>query len=61
LLPLAFGFVLFLFTLPLIAVMWGVSAEKIVDWIFALKNGVEVGQIRVSFGSVCVATTTMAG
>lgn len=52
LLPLAFGFVLFFFTLAIVAVMWGISAEKIIDWILALKNGVEVGQIRVSFGSV---------
>lgn len=52
LLPLAFGFVLFVMTLPIIAVMWGFSVEKIVDGILALKNGVAVGQIRVSFGSV---------
>ncbi|MDF0541151.1 mechanosensitive ion channel [Sphingobium sp. H39-3-25] len=52
LLPLAFGFCLFLLTLPIVAVMWGVSAENIFDWILALKNGVAVGQIRVSFGSV---------
>lgn len=52
LLPLAFGFVLFVLTLPIIAVMWGFSVEKIVDGILALKNGVAVGQIRVSFGSV---------
>ncbi|MET0248323.1 MAG: mechanosensitive ion channel domain-containing protein, partial [Sphingobium sp.] len=52
LLPLAFGFILFFLTLAVVAVMWGVSAEKIIDWILALKNGVEVGQIRVSFGSV---------
>lgn len=52
LLPLAFGFILFFLTLAIVAVMWGISAEKIVDWILALKNGVEVGQIRVSFGSV---------
>ncbi|AHE52545.1 hypothetical protein NX02_03960 [Sphingomonas sanxanigenens DSM 19645 = NX02] len=52
LLPLAFGFFLFLLTLPIIAVMWGVSAENIIDSILALKNGVAVGQIRLSFGSV---------
>lgn len=52
LLPLAFGFILFFLTLVIVAVMWGISIEKIVDWILALKNGVEVGQIRVSFGSV---------
>jgi small-conductance mechanosensitive channel len=52
LLPLAFGFILFFLTLAIVAVMWGISAEKIIDWILALKNGVEVGQIRVSFGSV---------
>lgn len=52
LLPLAFGFVLFLLTLPVVAVMWDVSAERIVDGILALKNGVAVGQIRLSFGSV---------
>lgn len=52
LLPLAFGFILFFLTLAIVAVMWGISAENIIDWILALKNGVEVGQIRVSFGSV---------
>ncbi|WP_404480553.1 mechanosensitive ion channel family protein [Novosphingobium sp. BL-52-GroH] len=52
LLPLAFGFALFVLTLPIVAVTWGFSVEKVIDWILALKNGVEVGQIRVSFGSV---------
>lgn len=52
LLPLAFGFVLFLFTFPIIAVMWGISTEQVIDAILALKNGVAVGQVRVSFGSV---------
>ncbi|EIZ79653.1 mechanosensitive ion channel MscS [Novosphingobium sp. Rr 2-17] len=52
LLPLGFGFVLFLLTLPVVAIMWGVSAEKIIDWMLTLKNGVAIGQIRVSFGSV---------
>lgn len=32
--------------------MWGLSAEQVVDGIIALKDGVAVGQIRVSFGSV---------
>ncbi|MEC3948065.1 mechanosensitive ion channel family protein [Sphingobium sp. HWE2-09] len=52
LLPLAFGFILFIVTLPIIAIMWGFSAEKIIDAMLALKNGVAVGQIRLSFGSV---------
>lgn len=52
LLPLAFGFFLFLLTLPIVAIMWGVSAENIIDSILALKNGVAVGQIRLSFGNV---------
>lgn len=52
LLPLAFGFILFFCSLAIVAVMWGISAENIIDWILALKYGVEIGQIRVSFGSV---------
>jgi small-conductance mechanosensitive channel len=52
LLPLAFGFVLFVLTLPIIAIMWGFSPEKIIDALLALKNGVTIGQIRLSFGSV---------
>jgi len=52
LLPLAFGFILFFLTVAIVAVMWGISGENILDGILALKNGVEVGQIRVSFGSV---------
>lgn len=52
LLPLVFGFSLFVFTLPLVALMWGVSVEAIVDAVIALKNGVAVGQIRISFGNV---------
>lgn len=51
-LPLVFGFVLLLVTLPLIAVMWGVSGERVIDWILALKNGVTLGDVRISFGSV---------
>lgn len=52
LLPLAFGFLLSVVTLPLLGIMWGLSAEQVVDGIIALKDGVAVGQIRVSFGSV---------
>ncbi|MEE4450588.1 mechanosensitive ion channel domain-containing protein [Novosphingobium resinovorum] len=51
-LPLVFGFVLLLVTLPLIALMWGVSGERVIDWILALKNGVALGDVRISFGSV---------
>jgi small-conductance mechanosensitive channel len=52
LLPLLFGFLLAILTLPLIAVACGVNPEMLVDGLLALKNGVAVGEIRVSFGSV---------
>ncbi|TVV71030.1 mechanosensitive ion channel family protein [Sphingomonas solaris] len=52
LLPLIFGFALSVLTLPIVAVAWGISPERIVDGILALKNGVAIGQIRLSFGSV---------
>lgn len=50
--PLVFGFALVVLTLPVVAMMWGVSIDAILDWILALKNGVEVGQVRISFGNV---------
>lgn len=58
LLPLAFGFILFVLTVPIVAIIWGVSAERIVDGILALKNGVAVGQVQVSFGSVMTFAIT---
>ncbi|WP_313438392.1 mechanosensitive ion channel domain-containing protein [Novosphingobium sp.] len=50
--PLVFGFVLLIATLPLIALMWGVSGERVIDLVLAFKNGVALGDIRISFGSV---------
>ncbi|WP_159987323.1 MULTISPECIES: mechanosensitive ion channel family protein [unclassified Novosphingobium] len=52
LLPLLFGFLIFLIAVPLIAITWGASAESIIDAILTLKNGVSLGAIQVSFGSV---------
>ncbi|WP_169795055.1 mechanosensitive ion channel domain-containing protein [Novosphingobium barchaimii] len=52
LLPLLFGFLIFIVIVPLVAITWGASAESIVDGILAMKNGVAFGAIRVSFGSV---------
>lgn len=50
--PLFFGFLLFAFATVLIALFWGMSVEAVVDGILALKNGVALGNVRISFGNV---------
>lgn len=50
--PLFFGFLLFAFAAALIALFWGMSVEAVVDGILALKNGVALGNVRISFGNV---------
>ena len=52
LLPVLFGLALIVLTLPVIALVWGVRPAEIGDFISLLRNGVAVGDVRVSFGDV---------
>ena len=50
--PLAVGLGLVILLLPLVAIIWGYSANEIGDGILALRNGVDFGEVRISFGDV---------
>lgn len=50
--PLAAGFLLTLLVLPIIAMIWGFSGAEISDGILLLRNGVDLGEVRLSIGDV---------
>lgn len=50
--PLMFGFAMVVLLLPLVAIIWGYSAYEIWDGILTLRNGVDFGEVRISFGDV---------
>lgn len=52
--PVLYGFAISLCCLPLIAVLWGVRAAEIADFVALLRNGFAVGDVRISAGDVLV-------
>nr|WP_246543837.1 mechanosensitive ion channel domain-containing protein [Novosphingobium profundi] len=55
--PLATGFVLTVLVLPVIAVVWGFSGAEIADGVRLLRNGVELGEVRISIGDLVTFAT----
>ncbi|MCB2051874.1 MAG: hypothetical protein KDE63_10635, partial [Novosphingobium sp.] len=51
-LPILFGFSLAILAIPLIALSWGFTVGNIVDFVLALRNGMAIGEVRISFGGV---------
>ena len=52
LLPLVFGFGLGLLVLAFVAIVWGMRPERILDLIILLKDGIPVGDTRISLTGV---------
>jgi len=51
-LPLVVGLVATLLVIPVLAVIWGYSANEIGDGLLTLRNGIEFGEVKLSAGDV---------
>lgn len=52
LLPLAFGFSLGVIVIAFVAIVWGMRPERILDLVILLKDGIPVGDTRISLSGV---------
>lgn len=51
-LPLVFGFALGVLVVTFVAIVWGMQPERILDLVILLKDGVPVGDTRISLSGV---------
>ena len=52
LLPLVFGFALGVLVVAFVAIVWGMRPERILDLVILLKDGIPVGDTRISLSGV---------